>query len=270
MDEYVSKLENIKVLSDTNNYKSFIGDIADDKAIFICIHKGNANSNFLQSLCNSNKITENNRFKRYESQLNETMYDITIIYPALKEDIQKYTLTEKRRVSESYNDYITHVYPQVIKQDLTWVQNIFNGISEQENIMYKDDTFTLIPDMKWDRKNMKDLHCLAIARDSNLRSIRSLTAEHLPLLTLLYENTIREIKAKYNVDENQLRVYFHYPPSFWHLHIHFDLISSSSKNALSEFAHPFFTVLRNIELVTNYYQRITIDVLDKYHNIMRK
>jgi len=42
--------------------------------------------------------------------------------------------------------------------------------------------FMLVPDMKWDGKQLEDLYVVALVHDRSLHSIRDLTAEHIPLL----------------------------------------------------------------------------------------
>ena len=36
----------------------------------------------------------------------------------------------------------------------------------------------------------------------------------------------RIIKEKYGFTHNDIRAYIHYHPSFWHLHIHFNLVKN--------------------------------------------
>ena len=46
-----------------------------------------------------------------------------------------------------------------------------------------DTGFILIPDFKWTRNQLSDLHLMAIVHRRDLRSIRDLNTCHLPLLT---------------------------------------------------------------------------------------
>jgi len=67
-----------------------------------------------------------------------------------------------------------------------WVYNILEKRSEVERIIFEDndmDTgFIVVPDMKWDGKQLEDLYVVALVQDRSLHSIRSLTAAHIPLL----------------------------------------------------------------------------------------
>ena len=69
---------------------------------------------------------------------------------------------------------------------LQWVYNILEKQSEVERVIFEDPDmktgFVLVPDMKWDGKQLEDLYVVALVQDRSLHSIRSLTAEHIPLL----------------------------------------------------------------------------------------
>ena len=42
--------------------------------------------------------------------------------------------------------------------------------------------FVLVPDLKWDQKEMENLYVLAIARKRGILSMREIRKEHLPML----------------------------------------------------------------------------------------
>lgn len=67
-----------------------------------------------------------------------------------------------------------------------WVYNILDGKSETERVIFEDKDpevgFTLIPDLKWNAKQIVDLYCLALVRPRGIKSLRDLTQKHLPLL----------------------------------------------------------------------------------------
>ena len=52
----------------------------------------------------------------------------------------------------------------------------------------------MLPDLKWDGKQTQDLYLVAIAHVSDVKSLRDLTAKHLPLLkNILEEGTVRSV-----------------------------------------------------------------------------
>lgn len=66
------------------------------------------------------------------------------------------------------------------------------------------------------------------------------------------------IASKYGLDSSQLRIYLHYQPSFYHLHIHFTYLKHEAPGILAERAHMLTSIINNIELMSDYYQKITI------------
>jgi m7GpppX diphosphatase len=95
----------------------------------------------------------------------------------------------------------------------------------QDLIVFQDDKYVLLPDSKWDRKDMASMYVLAIVKQRNLRSLRDLRAEHLPLLRHIQQESLDAIQKEYGSAANTVRAYVHYLPSFWHLHIHFNAIT---------------------------------------------
>lgn len=101
--------------------------------------------------------------------------------------------------------------------------NILEHKAEQENIVYedtdKDIGFILVTDLKWD-KQLDTLKLLALPFQK-IRSLRELNASHLPLLRNIRDAGTAAISKKFNVPASQLRIYFHYQPSYYYLHVHF-------------------------------------------------
>lgn len=116
----------------------------------------------------------------------------------------------------------------------------------------------LLPDLKWDGKTIDALYLQAIVQRRDLKSLRDLTAAELPLLYNVRNKCVEAIAAKYNILVNQLRVYFHYQPSFYHLHIHFTYLLHEAPGIRCERGHLLDTVINNLELMGDYYQRATL------------
>lgn len=216
---------------------------------------------------NNTKIFDNDRFRKYMCNL-ENDYEVTILYPVLNEDITKYIPVTKKIVFETPEIYMKQIYPKAISQDLLWIHNIFEGKAEREDMLYNDDDFVLLPDMKWVKRNVNsdtsydNMYCLAIVKNGNLKSIRDLRQEHIPLLKSIYENGTNAIKELYGINKDQIRVYFHYRPTFWHLHIHFNLISNIEEGTTIDYSHRLQTVITNLELKSNYYEEATLEVIE--------
>lgn len=69
---------------------------------------------------------------------------------------------------------------------------------------------------------------LAIVKDRTLRSVRDLRGQHAAQLRALKAGVLACLKDKYGVEARSVRAYFHYLPSFWHAHIHFNVLGCPS------------------------------------------
>lgn len=73
------------------------------------------------------------------------------------------------------------------------------------------------------------------------------------------------------MDKSQLRIYLHYQPSFYHLHVHFTYLRHEAPGITTERAHLLSTVINNIELIPDYYQKVTIPyVVRQNDNLFKK
>lgn len=99
------------------------------------------------------------------------------------------------------NDFISipnFVYIIIISHafSVQWAYNILEHKAESDRIIYEDNHpengFILAPDLKWDGKTAETLYLLAICHKRNIKSIRDLNSEHLPLLkNILNEGSVR-------------------------------------------------------------------------------
>ncbi|KAE9308086.1 hypothetical protein PF008_g21059 [Phytophthora fragariae] len=180
-------------------------------------------------------------------------YKVNLIYPATEAHVMKHTDQNFHMVVETKEVYetITKAFIDSIHAEkMQWVYNILDHKSESERIIYEDvnprDGFILLPDFKWsDPANLESLYCLAIVHDRSLRSIRDLTASHLRLLRNIRDSSLEVLKTKYGVDSSFVRMYFHYQPTYYHLHVHFSHVKMT------------FAFIHN-KIQLNYYQRLLI------------
>lgn len=126
----------------------------------------------------------------------------------------------------------------VIFYHFQWVYNILDHKKETERIIFEDPDkelgFILLPDLKWDGKTRETFYAIAIVHQFNLKSLRSLTPAHLPLLRNIQSKGVSAINDKYGLDETQLRIYLHYQPTFYHLHVHFTFLKHEAPGIYCE------------------------------------
>lgn len=75
-----------------------------------------------------------------------------------------------------------------------WVTNILEHKSETDRVVFEDSSpeigFILLPDLKWDTKQIEDLYLIAIVHQTGIKSLRDLNSCHLPLLKNIKEKGV--------------------------------------------------------------------------------
>ncbi|XP_029429083.1 m7GpppX diphosphatase isoform X2 [Rhinatrema bivittatum] len=188
----------------------------------------------------------------------------TIVYPATEKHIKKYQSQDVYLIQETGEDYRSITLPFLQSQSFSiqWVYNILEKKAEADRIVYENTDpisgFVLIPDFKWDQKQVDDLYLIAICHHRGLKSLRDLTDKQLPLLRNIFQEGQEAILKRYSLRGNQLRIYFHYQPSYYHLHVHFTALGFDASGTAVERAHLLSDVIANLELDPMYYQKRTL------------
>lgn len=139
------------------------------------------------------------------------------------------------------------------------------------------------------------MYLIAIVNKRNIRSLRDLTSEHLPLLQNIfqkgqvsfayyYESTIHAqtfespflvlqeiILQQYNLPACKLRAYLHYQPSYYHLHFYFTKLSYEAPGCGMDCAHLLADVIQNLHFNSDYYKSRTLYFpLSEDHGLLHK
>ncbi|KAJ5751015.1 hypothetical protein N7533_008043 [Penicillium manginii] len=163
----------------------------------------------------------------------ETQQDlkVNLIWPCTAQHIKKYSDQQVRMVTETPEIYKQHVRPfmQAKREEgrLNWVFNILEGRTEQEDVIMRDpghgpeDSFLMLPDLNWDRKTLSSLHLLALVDRRDIWSLRDLKKRHIPWLRYLRQRVLEATVSIYpGLEQDQLKLYVHYQPTYYHFHIH--------------------------------------------------
>ncbi|XP_034521951.1 m7GpppX diphosphatase isoform X2 [Ailuropoda melanoleuca] len=148
----------------------------------------------------------------------------TVVYPATEKHLQKYLRQDLRLVRETGSDYKNITLPHLESQSLSiqWVYNILDKKAEADRIVFENpdpsDGFVLIPDLKWNQQQ-------------------------------------EAILQRYQVKGDRLRVYLHYLPSYYHLHVHFTALGFEAPGSGVERAHLLEDVIENLECDPEHYQQ---------------
>jgi len=141
-----------------------------------------------------------------------------VVRPATEWHISKYSAQRRVLVRETAAVYAAVTSPYVAsipEKRISWVYNILDGKKEQDLVVHQDNKFVLLPDSKWDRKDMASMYVLAIVKERGIKSLRDLRAVHLPLLQHIKAASLEAIQKEYGSAANTVRAYVHYLPSFW-------------------------------------------------------
>ncbi|KAH9855669.1 scavenger mRNA decapping enzyme [Lenzites betulinus] len=152
---------------------------------------------------------------------------INIIHPATEVHVRKYSTQEVAIVHETPALYESIVKPYISAfppSRTKWVDNILNGVSEVDKILFRDPApetgYVILPDMKWDLTTISSLYLVAIAFNRDIRSLRDLNKAHIGLLKSIRREAARVAKDRWGLEQGSLRMFIHYQPSYYHFHVH--------------------------------------------------
>jgi len=157
---------------------------------------------------------------------------INLIYPSTDQHLKKYSKQGVRVVTETADIYREYVRPYMLQKReqgrLNWVWNIIDGKTEVEDVIYRtpkgqdvENGFLLLPDLNWDRKTMEGLHLLGLVERMDIWSLRDLRKKHVAWLKDMRRKILQATVETYpEVEEDLLKVYVHYQPTYYHFHMH--------------------------------------------------
>ncbi|KAI3420384.1 hypothetical protein GPALN_003685 [Globodera pallida] len=276
--------------------KDVINSFPDKKSIFLLLGKGDEKALLI---CNKQAFEEelllvsdwlsksklrfiasNDRFGSFELALppESNQVKTTFIYPATEWDIQKYSRQTPFILYETPDDYKNITLNYLLEIDyvkqLKWVYNFLEKKSEADRIVFEDDDkqngFVLAPDLKWNGSNIDELYLLAIVNRRDLRSVRDLTVDELPLLENIRDQSAKLVKEKYGLGQSQLKMYFHYQPTFYHLHVHVVTLKYEAPG-WGGFSILLQSAIDNIKNCANFYKKATLPFVGKEkHSLTQK
>lgn len=172
-------------------------------------------------------------------------------------DISLIDIKSKKLINETYDDYLDFISKRNFEKE-QWIYNIIDGYAEQDKILFSNDKFIIIPTFTWDEKTLNNLHLLSIIKDKQIKSIRDLTSDNIKLLEEIKKTTLDLIKRNYGLNPCDIKIYLHYSPSTYQLHIHFENTISNNSNSSVEYSHSLDAVIFNLSICSDYYKLITL------------
>ena len=222
---------------------TMLGKIADEQALLVAERAAFPSDEksleaFHAALSNIENLGDNDIYHWYLASSGYTKdappdLKLNLIYPCTEKHIKKYSPQKVRMVNETPEIYAQRVRPYMQKMRdegrLNWVFNILEGRAEQDDILLREagenadnEGFLLTPDLNWDRKTLTSLHLLALVDRRDLWSLRDLKKHHVTWLKHMREKvldaTIKLYKGE--LDKDEIKLYVHYQPTYYHFHIH--------------------------------------------------
>lgn len=300
LEQLLSQFKYIKTLNQDEVSKSlslygFIplngeDEVTKENRAILHINKQNVAASDILTYTNFKNTKDNDCYHWGEGSLKTkdeaSDYKFNLIYPASDKHLSKYDQEVKYcQVIETPEIYQKTVKPyidyNIEEGSIQWVYNIIQGKTEQEFVRFNEPDFMVLPDMKWtDETDLKNMYLLLLFKDSKFKSIRDFNCEeHLTMLKNVKKFVEHEILKKYgNTSIDKVKLYFHYQPSYYQLHLHIvhaDNEINYKSMLLGKDCHFLDTVINNMEMAIDYYQRCNLvyylsDSSELYKRIINK
>lgn len=205
-------------------------------------------------LKNAEIVTENDRYYSIKiKRENESDIDAMIVFPASKEDWDKY-LSRRVFKKETYEEFLSWY----IKKLIPWIDNIIDNKDCNENVLFRDDQIIICIDSKWDGKNKSELYLLALFTNK-ISCIREVTEE---MLIISKEKILKCLEENYNMKYEDVLLLIHYPPSFYSFHIHVVALTRDiSYSVIAGRAIVVDDAIKNLHMDPNYYKKEMFSIM---------
>jgi hypothetical protein len=116
-----------------------------------------------------------------------------------------------------------YIQAEVEKPAKQWIYSVINGAQECNKVAIDHPDFILLPNSidHYSRQFCAPLNWLAIFKDCNIRTLRDLRAEHIPIIEKMLNDCLQKLEKITGVTRSKIMAYIHYPPSVYQLHVHF-------------------------------------------------
>lgn len=240
------------------NKTTFINE--ENKSMIVVFTKDINNLNDM-NLLSSEIISTNDRYTKYKGIVSNSNCEYLVIENYTQQDYFKHTHLNRTMIKETPEYYHIITLPNALKMDKTWIYAILDGNAELDRIIYQDENFVLLKDIKWNGDKLNEIHLLALPRRRDLLSIRDIDNSNIDLIEQIDIISRNVIGSIYNLNNDEIRSYFHYYPSYWHLHVHFDICGQDSISSSIDFCRSLHDVVENVKFDPDYYKKITLNVI---------
>ena len=169
----------------------------------------------------------------------------------LKAEIE--IITETKEIYKKISlPYINSIYDKNTK----WIHDLVYNNAEEESVLFRTNDMVICKDIVWKHIDISQFYLLCIPL-KKIKSIRNLTHLDIPLLQSMKQNAIN-IANKYGISENRLYMFFHYHPSYYHLHLHVCITEHESLET-THYRHYYLDdIINKLENDSNYWKKATL------------
>ena len=186
--------------------------------------------------------------------------EVNLIYPCDHESNKNInSKSEYEILRETALDYKNIILPyikNIYYNNVKWINDIIYHDREKEKIFYRNKEFLVIQNISWtnlDKSSTKNSFYLLVIPEEKLMTIRDLRKKHINLLKSMRDKAI-EVAKSFDINQNQLYFFFHYHPSFYHLHLHCCIINNPELTTKYFRCKMLETIISNLER-NNYFYR---------------
>jgi m7GpppX diphosphatase len=236
----------------TNDYNINVSDIVQ-----INIYNNVYTTNFDKILNKINNFAyiKNNSIKIY---INNGINKYIIFFP-ISIDIIEWIKADIKIFNETINDYNNISLPyinSIYNKNTKWINNLLSTRAEQHLLLYTCNDFIITKDIHWKNNNSNNFYILAIPY-KNIKSIRDLTYNDITLLENIKLKAI-EIANIYGITQDKLYMFFHYHPSYYHLHLHICIIDHYALETKYYKHYLLNDIIDKLKIDTNYWKNSTL------------
>lgn len=262
LDELITDLV-IDQINENNNEYTILGTVRGKKALLFL--KSNSLSpqdvvSILKNHTTKQEIVRNDIFSTYNLNA-EGIYFLRVIYPADDSKIKKYTQKLRVYIKETKEMYDAKLKIEIesLRHKTNWIRNLINDQESgtiKEKVFYGDDNIMIITNYKWDMKNVSNMYLLVLFKDESLYTVREL--RDASFLRSVRKIVGEVVKKEFGLDDDQIYCFFHYPPTYFVLHLHVVNVNFYGNFCLVGKAVLLDEVIENLENDELYYSKKTM------------
>lgn len=240
-----------------------------DKAVVLFSRKGLSEEDITPLIrdCTLTREEQNTYYGFYKAtQECSRRFAVTVIYPCQEWHIVKYTKQKIVLFRETFEIYKEVTEPYIDEHpasSVQWLYKLLEKTAEQDRLLLEDAdpktgflmyAFKPTTEVKVDEPS--SFTALVICNRRDLRSIRDLKQESLVLLENIRDKVTAFLSDELNMLPNEFRLFFHYKPTYYHLHVHVAHIEHEMHVQLKDY--PLDEVIDLLKMTPDYFAHKTI------------